>query len=519
MPYNSIHINKKTGAKYLYSSEGYWDKEKKQSRNKQICLGRIDNITGEVIPSGRAKRDPNKIMNAVKSNVTTANNRIIGPIRLLNKLVNDLGIAQILLQIFGSKICNYQLSLVFYLVLKGNPLSLCDAFSDSYEHPYSDAITSQKTSEVLSKITPDNLQSFFKSWLNILAEKECFYHDITSISSYSRNNTFVEWGHNRDNEKLSQINLAVIFGRTSGLPGYFRVLPGSVNDVSTLETTLKSLSFIDQHKMTFVMDRGFNSMKNICELFKHHHHFILGTSSTRAWIKELILAKKEGLVTSKNFYYLDDDGIYMQTYKQSLDKHRCYLHIYFDDMKRTMDFKNFFHKLSEYKNKLESKSIKLTDIDDYKRYFVIKDTSKKGIKVDYNEQEVELVRSNLAGYFCILTTEKMTALEALSIYRNKDAVEKCFDDCKNELDLARLRIHSDKPLSGKLFIHFVSSILYSQIRNVKNKNSNLKNLGVRELLTKLETISITKYKGHYGSVTTEIGAKQREILGAFDVKI
>ncbi|MDR0751956.1 MAG: IS1634 family transposase [Christensenellaceae bacterium] len=519
MAYNSIHINKKTGAKYLYVSEGYWDKEKKQSRNKQICLGRIDDVTGEVIPSGRAKRDPNKIMNAVKSNITKASNRIIGPIRLLDKLANDLGLVQILLQIFGSEICNYLLSLVFYLVLKGKPLSLCDTFADSYEHPYNDTITNQKTSEVLSKITTDNFQSFFISWFNTLSEDEYFYHDITSISSYSKNNTFVECGYNQDNEKLPQINLAVIFGRRSGLPVCFRVLPGSVNDVSTLETTLKSLFFIDQYKMTFVMDRDFNSMKNICELFNHHHHFILATSSTRIWIKELILAKEEGLVATKNFYYIDQDGIYMQTYKQNLDKHRCYLHIYFNDVRRSIDFTNFLIELSEYKKKLENKLIKLTDIDNYKRYFVIEDTPKKGIKVDYNEEEIELVRSNLAGYFCILTSEKMTALEALTIYRNKDAVEKCFDDCKNELDLFRLRIQSDNPLSGKLFIHFIASIIYSQIRNIKNQNSNLKNLGVEEILTKLETISVTKYTGRYDSVTTKIGAKQREILEAFNVKI
>ncbi|TWI64166.1 hypothetical protein LZ24_03152, partial [Desulfobotulus alkaliphilus] len=49
------HHNKKTGAIYVYSVESYWDKEKKAPRNKQVCLGRLDLETGEVIPSKRRK--------------------------------------------------------------------------------------------------------------------------------------------------------------------------------------------------------------------------------------------------------------------------------------------------------------------------------------------------------------------------------------------------------------------------------------------------------------------------------
>ena len=43
------HRNKKTGAVYVYSVESYWDKEKKAPRNKQVCLGRLDPETGEVM--------------------------------------------------------------------------------------------------------------------------------------------------------------------------------------------------------------------------------------------------------------------------------------------------------------------------------------------------------------------------------------------------------------------------------------------------------------------------------------
>lgn len=43
--------NKKTGTTYVYESESYWDKEKKQPRNKRKLIGKIDEETGEIIPT------------------------------------------------------------------------------------------------------------------------------------------------------------------------------------------------------------------------------------------------------------------------------------------------------------------------------------------------------------------------------------------------------------------------------------------------------------------------------------
>ena len=38
-----IHVrNKDTGVTYVYEGISYWDKEKKQPRNKRVCIGKID---------------------------------------------------------------------------------------------------------------------------------------------------------------------------------------------------------------------------------------------------------------------------------------------------------------------------------------------------------------------------------------------------------------------------------------------------------------------------------------------
>lgn len=52
-----IH-NKARGITYVYESESYWDKELKKPRAKRKLIGKIDPVTGEVVPCG--KRGPNK---------------------------------------------------------------------------------------------------------------------------------------------------------------------------------------------------------------------------------------------------------------------------------------------------------------------------------------------------------------------------------------------------------------------------------------------------------------------------
>lgn len=53
---NVIYLkNKKTGVVYAYEDHPYWDPEKKQSRSKRKILGKVDPLTGNVVPTRRRK--------------------------------------------------------------------------------------------------------------------------------------------------------------------------------------------------------------------------------------------------------------------------------------------------------------------------------------------------------------------------------------------------------------------------------------------------------------------------------
>ena len=48
--------HKDTDTTYVYESISYWDAEKGQSRSKRRVIGKVDPVTGEIIPTGRRGR-------------------------------------------------------------------------------------------------------------------------------------------------------------------------------------------------------------------------------------------------------------------------------------------------------------------------------------------------------------------------------------------------------------------------------------------------------------------------------
>ena len=153
------------------------------------------------------------------------------------------------------------------------------------------------------------------------------------------------------------------------------------------------------------------------------------------------------------------------------------------------------------------------------RYFIIKESPKRGRSVLFNESEIQKRRNRYAGFFCILSSHIKDPVDALHIYRKREVVENSFDDLKNQLDMKRLRVHDSQAMDSRLFLQFIALIFICFIRNIIHNDDEMKNFTVREIMELLEPIVRIKYPGRYGQVYTELGPKQRKIMTAFGIVI
>ncbi len=100
-------------------------------------------------------------------------------------------------------------------------------------------------------------------------------YDITSLSSHSQLIPLLEYGYNRDNLDLPQINLAMMVDPTKGIPLMYDLYPGSIIDVSTMKNTITKMQTQGIKDCTLVMDRGFFSTVNVEDLVENNYSFII----------------------------------------------------------------------------------------------------------------------------------------------------------------------------------------------------------------------------------------------------
>jgi hypothetical protein len=323
MGYRINHVNKTTGVTYVYESTSYWDKAKKQSRNKQVCIGRLDPINEAFIPSKRLSPE----QAAVRDPVVTASAEIVGPSLILDAIGDRLGI-KILLKSCFPKEHEWILTMVYYLACQGGPLGCCGLWCKNHATA-KEILSSQRISEILRSISTDEKQTFLSRWMKKIIEDDYLCYDITSISSYSELNEYIKFGYNRDGEKLPQLNLAILFGQKGRLPVYYHRLPGNITDVTTLHNLLKTIKILEMKTLHYVMDKGFYSWKNVDELVQSRDKFVLSVPIKTKWVQHAI-DDIAGVIQGPDGYRkIDGEILYVHSRLYPWGKRRCYLHLYY----------------------------------------------------------------------------------------------------------------------------------------------------------------------------------------------
>jgi len=524
--------DKRSGITYAYESISYWDKEKKQSRAKRTLIGRVDKKTGEIVPTdGRGRKKKNNTEDSSKRGPKvseTIDRKFYGATYLLDKIGEKIGLTKDLQQCFPD---NYKqiLSVAYYLILEdNNPMFRFEKWHTIHKHPYNNNITSQRSSDLFASVTEEAKESFFKLQGKRRIDEEYWAYDTTTISSYSEQLRQVQYGKNKENDRLPQLNLAMVFGEKSNLPFYYRQLPGNMPDSKTVNNLLADLDVLGLGKVKLVMDRGFYSESNINSLYKDHVKFLLAVKTSLKFTRNELDKIHGSFRSFDNFsekYELytrtvQSEWKYTQDRPYKKDKitgkKRIYIHYYYNIDKAAEDEKIFDRRLIGLRRELESGKRVQENEKLYNKYFTVKTTPKRGTKATVKQDAVDEAK-RYYGYFTLISNETMDAITALEIYRNKDVVEKAFGNLKERLNMRRTLVSSEKSLSGKLFVEFIALIYLSYIKKQMQVNDMFQNYTMQTLLDKLDVIECFEHPGKTLRVG-EILEKQKKIYCDMGVK-
>jgi len=477
------HTHKKTGVTYAYENYAYWDKEKQQSRAKRKPLGKIDPVTGAIVPT-RAYKKKNVVTEAQLENslLGSVSRKFYGATYLLDSIGKKLGIVDDLKFCFPN---DYEqiLSLVYYLIMEDkNPLFRFEKWGAIHKHPHGKDISSQRSSELLASITPDTQAEFFRRQGKRRIEKEYWAYDTTTISSYSETLLQVQHGKYKGCKHLPQIKLLLVFGEESRLPLYYRKIAGNTPDSKTVKNYLAELDVLGLNKTKVVMDRGFFSETNINGLYKEHIKFLIGAKISLKLVRQALDEVYDEIRSFENYsskhdvygYTVPSEWDYEQKrpYKGDVlkEKRRIYIHLYYNIGKAAEDERKMDVFLATLQDELLSDNLQESHKKPYEKYFGVNKTPKRGIRVTPKDEAIKEAK-RYYGFFALVSNEKMDALTALEIYRARDVVEKAFGNLKDRLNFNRTFVSSEQTLDGKTFVEFVALIYLSYINKCMQEQS------------------------------------------------
>ena len=305
------------------------------------------------------------------------------------------------------------------------------------------------------------MTSFYNSL--IAGEDETLIFDITSLSSASRNIDWLEWGYNRDGLDLPQVNLGLVLSLHRHLPLYFKLFPGSINDVVTLKNLVAEVKAFGITKSLFILDRGFYSENNIKEMSDEKIDFILPLPFSVNVGKGLISATNKDIESPANAKRFGGDIFYVLESDIQIGDVNAYGYVLFNKKREGLETNSFYNRLIDIECTINGKEFR-NPIDQFKRtagnferyfeYTLDGKTIHISRRVNAISQAV-----NRFGKTILISATKRSWDEVLSLYRERDEVEKKFDDLKNELEVMPLRVQKIETLQGLLFIFFISLIL------------------------------------------------------------
>ena len=349
----------------------------------------------------------------------------------LSQLIRNIKYDEVI-EAIGYKNSDTIYSMIMFYILTNYSCMHCNTWYEGnfakILYPNAD-LHSQRISEFLKFLGREDVrQKFFRAHIEWLKKNICNDPAIVIDSTGLPNNIDIELTNiSNHNGKISnEVRMVSAVQRDSGYPLIFRAIPGNINDVSTLSTTITTLGEYSVNTDFTLLDAGYVSDKNIDKLYEANIDFVARLpEKLKNLHKSIVESGISDLKTSNNliefmgrFVYVKDVECRVGTKQNTAYAFLCY------DVAAASD-------------------------ENYKTIANAKKLSKKKLKEKHSDFHKIFETS---GIFIILSSLPFKREEILNVYYNRLIVEQYFDLGKGLSRLIPLRVHSEDRVLGHLLL-------------------------------------------------------------------
>ena len=521
--------SKGTTTYILYQHGQVYKPEKKYVIPQRTIIGKADPDDLSLMHPNEKYHDffPDAVMPEERPEAYRSCALRIGAYIVIKKVLDEYHLPQIL-QKQLKKDCGLFLDLVAYLIVNEDnagqyypDFAFCHPLFSDQMKIYSDVTVSR----LLSSIRQEQIIGFLDDWNKKQNHAQQIYisYDSSNKNCQAGDIDLVEYGKAKDDKGLPVFNVGVAFDKNNKVPLFYEEYPGSITDVSQFVYMVDKVKEYKYKKIGFILDRGYFSKDNIRYMDANGYPFIIMIKGRKELVSSLVLANRNTFETDRDFS-IHSYQVYGKTVTARLyedDTEDRFIHIYFNVAKQAAERIQFEQTLDKMKLKLEKGlGQQTTWTKQYHDLFELR-YDKKGNLISYAERkDVIKEQLELCGYFCIATSRKMSAADALILYKGRDISEKLFAADKSFIGSRSMRVHSPESLSAKLFLEFVALIVRNRIYNLLKETmlrleTNPNYLTVPAAISELEKIEMVRRNNGTYRLDHAVTKKQKVILSSF----
>lgn len=517
-PHFCLHTYVRKGHTYVEAYRNEWDPEKKRSRIAQRkYVGVLDTTTGRVRlgkkylsenPQYEGKilyyedkqlveRTPEEVQEELDKRVPSPLNDVVsyGASAACWLVAQQSGMLEDLKKTFGAEVGADLLRLAVYQYLDGGSMDCFEQWASQHWLPKARTFSGQRISEMLSKITHQDITSYLK-----LRNHRCVEHfnkvktqaeelkkpgprfrylalDSTALSTYSVTISSAAYGYAKQNPELRQVNFSLGVDYLNGDVCYAYESEGSITDKSVYPHLMMDLHHngYNLQDTVIVTDRGYQSICNIQRLLDIEINYVCGVPLTEESVKQLFERYKSSL---SNPAFLNGRlKVAARTSKELWEKATdsgplhlsTSLHLYKYPELAAQQAISLHQKIEEVLEKKNSGE-KLHSADRSRvRNYIVENNKNVWVK-NIKGLEEFLTR---AGCFAIRTNCIEDPFECLAVYKQRQIVETAFRQMKVLNGNNRLRC-TERTYVGKLLLFVIAqSLRMRMLYTVKENEQRL----------------------------------------------
>lgn len=517
-PHFCLHTYVRKGHTYVEAYRNEWDPEKKRSRIAQRkYVGVLDTTTGRVRlgkkylsenPQYEGKilyyedkqlveRTPEEVQEELDKRVPSPLNDVVsyGASAACWLVAQQNGMLEDLKKTFGAEVGADLLRLAVYQYLDGGSMDCFEQWASQHWLPKARTFSGQRISEMLSKITHQDITSYLK-----LRNHRCVEHfnkvktqaeelkkpgprfrylalDSTALSTYSVTISSAAYGYAKQNPELRQVNFTLGVDYLNGDVCYAYESEGSITDKSVYPHLMMDLHHngYNLQDTVIVTDQGYQSIYNIQRLLDIEINYVCGVPLTEESVKQLFERYKSSL---SNPAFLNGRlKVAARTSKELWEKATdsgplhlsTSLHLYKYPELAAQQAISLHQKIEEVLEKKNSgKKLHSADWSRVRNYIV--ENNKNVWVKNIKGLEEFLTR---AGCFAIRTNCIEDPFECLAVYKQRQIVETAFRQMKVLNGNNRLRC-TERTYVGKLLLFVIAqSLRMRMLYTVKENEQRL----------------------------------------------